>query len=88
MKTLIAKIRDSENLGPFLTALAVGLAGGLGAIVFRFLIRSIDHLFFTQGRGALPFLGDYAVILFPVVGLVLVSLIVRRWAPEAQGHGS
>ena len=86
--TRIRKLaRDSTYLGPVLLALLVGLAGGAGALVFRFLIAASRTLFFSERERVLPFLGDYGVILAPVVGLVLVSLLVRRFAPEARGHG-
>ena len=44
-------------------------------------------MFSSAGEWVLPFQGQYYVILLPAVGLVLVSLIVRRWAPETRGHG-
>jgi chloride channel protein, CIC family len=77
----------SENFGPVVLAISVGLIGGLGAWFFRWLIDMASGLFFTTGAGALSFPGGTHVILFPVIGLVIVSVIVRRWAPEAEGHG-
>jgi CIC family chloride channel protein len=82
-----ARIWRSENLVWVILATVVGLVGGVGAIFFRFLIEAAGRLFFGGGRHALPFLGEAYVILLPAVGLTIVSLIVRRWAPEAQGHG-
>ena len=79
--------RDSTNLGLVLLAVVVGLLGGAGAIVFRLLIAWAHELFFEGSQRALPFLGDARLILLPAVGLLIVSAIVRRWAPEARGHG-
>ena len=73
--------------GPVLLALTVGLIGGVGAIAFRFLIDGARHLFFEEGREALSFMGDFYVFATPVIGLLIVVFIVRKWAPEAQGHG-
>ncbi|MEE9281474.1 MAG: chloride channel protein [Myxococcota bacterium] len=80
-------IRDSTNLGPVLLAVVVGLAGGAGAIGFRWLISWSHELFFEGSARLVPRLGDVRLIFLPAAGLVLVSLIVRRWAPEARGHG-
>ncbi len=68
-------------------AISVGLVGGLGAIVVRYLIDGADWLFFTGGEKVIFFLGGDYVILLPVIGMDIVSAIVRRWAPEAEGHG-
>jgi chloride channel protein, CIC family len=80
-------ILRSENFGAVTLAISVGLIGGLGAILFRYLIDGADWLFFSGGARALSFLGGDYVILLPVIGMVIVSTIVRKWAPEAEGHG-
>ena len=84
---LLTRLRESDTVGPVLLAVSVGLVGGIGAVLFRYLIDGSRVLFFSGGRWALPFLGDAYVILLPVLGLVIVTYIVRKWAPEAQGHG-
>ncbi len=76
---------DDFKLGAL--AFLVGLVGGAGAIVFRYLIALVRNAFFIQGGAALGFLGDAYIVLMPAAGLVLVGIIVRRWAMEAQGHG-
>lgn len=87
LNRLLGFFRESQNLGLVLLALAVGLAGGAGAILFRFLIARAQDLFFNGGGRLLGVLGGYYVILLPAVGLVVVAFIVRRWAPEVRGHG-
>ena len=84
---LLKGVRESDTVGPVLMAVSVGLIGGIGAVLFRYLILGSHEFFFRGGRWALPFLGEYYVILLPVIGLVIVTYIVRKWAPEAQGHG-
>ena len=84
---VMGAFRRSENMGLVLLALGIGLLGGLGAILFRYLINGADWLFFQGGKQALGFMGDFYVILLPAIGLLVVSLVVRRWAPEAKGHG-
>jgi CIC family chloride channel protein len=79
--------RDSTQLGPVLLALVVGLAGGAGAILFRSLIQLSHQLFFSGSEWLVGGPADYRVIALPVLGLLTVTAIVRRWAAEARGHG-
>lgn len=91
MQSIRKKIRGfletSETLGPILLALVVGLAGGVGALFFRLLIGSIGDLFQFSAKTSLGFLGPIYVIFLPAIGLVLVVWLVKRYAPEARGHG-
>jgi CIC family chloride channel protein len=73
-------------------AVTVGLLAAVGAILLRWLIRAVQWLFFDQGgrmSAALdtPWAEWALFLLAPAVGMVLVSWMVRKWAPEAQGHG-
>lgn len=78
-----------------LLALLVGIAAGVGAIVFRELIGLIHNLLFL-GRFAFHYdtkaftqaspWGAF-IILAPVIGAVAVTFLVRNFAPEAKGHG-
>jgi chloride channel protein, CIC family len=81
---------------PTALALLIGAGAGLGAIAFRFLIRSFTELFsghsdpsdlghFTNPH--LPFLGPFVVLAIPAVGGLLYGPLVYRFAPEARGHG-
>lgn len=76
-------------------ALVIGVMTGLGAVVFRALIGLVHNLFYF---GRLSFLYDANVsegpsrfgdlILFaPIIGGLIVVFLVRRFAPEAKGHG-
>lgn len=67
-----------------------GVAGGLGAIVFRLIIDLNNHLFFET---ILPYvsidLGDFnlGLIVLPVLGGLIIGPIIMRFAPETKGHG-
>ncbi|MEQ6900501.1 chloride channel protein [Nocardioides sp. YIM 152588] len=88
-------LRESDG-GLLLLALGVGAgAAGLG-IVFRWLIRTFTVLFsghadYAAVPGAsnpwVPWLGPWFVLLTPVVAGLLYGPLVRRFAPEARGHG-
>ena len=88
--------RDARlELGMAAMAVAVGIVAGLGAVAFRKLIALFHNLFFF-GRlsteydtlvhtAASPWGG--AIIAVPVVGALLVTFLVKSFAPEAKGHG-
>lgn len=76
-------------------ALVIGVMTGVGAVVFRALIGLVHNLFYN-GRLSLVYdanisegasrFGD--LILFaPIIGGLIVVFLVRRFAPEAKGHG-
>jgi chloride channel protein, CIC family len=78
-----------------LIAIFVGVVTGFGAIAFRALIGFIHNLFFS---GQFSFFYDANVhtpaspwgifiVLVPVVGALIVTLLVTKFAPEARGHG-
>jgi CIC family chloride channel protein len=71
-------------------AITVGLLAGIGSVALRWLISGVQWLFFDLGGGVglsvgLP--GTLNSVAAPAVGMIVVSWLVRRWAPEAQGHG-
>ena len=78
-----------------LLAVAVGLITGFGAVAFRALIGFIHNVFFL---GQFSFLYDanvhtpsspwgVYVIFVPVLGGLVVTFLVKNFAPEARGHG-
>ncbi len=78
-----------------LLAVLLGAVTGLGAFVFRVLIALCHNLAFA-GRFSLDYDTNLhtpgspwgpAVLFVPVVGALLVVFLVRRFAPEAKGHG-
>ncbi|MCA9739652.1 MAG: chloride channel protein, partial [Gemmatimonadetes bacterium] len=93
LERLRLRFAQSETTAPLLIAIAVGLLAGGGAIVLRVLIAAVQWVFFGQGQklgpalGLPPALANLHYFLAPPIGMVLVTLLVRRWAPEARGHG-
>jgi len=67
-----------------------GVIGGLGAVVFREMIKINRFIFFTL---ILSFLScklcnlNLGVILLPALGGLIVGPLVFKYAPEAKGHG-
>lgn len=83
-------LRLSETQVLIAISTVVGLATGIGALVFIKLIEFCHHLFFGFPEPMLTALtGDftYWVALIPMLGGLLVGPIVHRFASEAKGHG-
>ncbi len=69
------------------TAFVVGIAGGFGAILFRWLIGFLGDIFFQKIPFFFSFLGDYAIIIVPAIGALFFSPLIYFFAREAKGHG-
>lgn len=92
---LVSSLRTS-NTGLLFLALLVGAGAGLGAVVFRWLIRTFTLLlsghadYSSAGHAAnpaLPWLGPWFVVLAPVVAGLVYGPLVYFFAREARGHG-
>ncbi|MDO9514967.1 MAG: chloride channel protein [Syntrophales bacterium] len=90
-KILPTNLHANEHAVMIFMAIIVGVLGGYGAILFRWLIRFFQKASFGSGGGeflatlmALPW---YARLVPPIVGGLLVGLIVYFLAREAKGHG-
>ena len=79
--------RTSETTRGVTLIILVGLASGLGAVLFRWLLLEFHTLFFDGGETAFGFLGKYYVIILPALGGLVVGLLIRFLAREAKGHG-
>ena len=89
---LRTRVQRSETVAPVGLAITVGVFAAAGAVILRALIRGVQWLCFDQGArlgGALEWMGTARLhlLLAPALGMVLVSWMVRKWAPEAKGHG-
>jgi CIC family chloride channel protein len=87
LSSFIDRWQIPEEFILFSTALGVGLAAGLGAVVFRYLIAAIGWIGFVWVPRITADWGLAYVVLVPAVGGLLVGLLVYYFAPEAKGHG-
>lgn len=82
-------------------AILIGIIAGIGSILFYMAIQGATQLFLGMGAGYTPPApgGEGATLvtpiarrwMIPVIGALdgLISgLIVFKWAPEAEGHGT
>jgi CIC family chloride channel protein len=83
--------RLNENAVMIVMAVGVGLLGGYGAVVFRWLIGFFQNLFFGTGPGTfldhLLSLPWYCKLVPPIIGGAIVGPVVWFFAREAKGHG-
>ncbi len=87
---LLKKWRLEEHLTLYLLAIAVGILGGYGAILFRFLIKVSQFIFYQNSNDFLSFAHKvpfYLKVLIPALGGLIVGLIVRWGTEKAKGHG-
>ena len=87
LKLLHSWMFSSEVVRCFILSILVGIIAGLGAVFFRWLIKSFNFGFFSAGSQVFDFLGRFYVILPPAIGGLLVGCIIYFFAKEAQGEG-
>jgi len=80
-------LRTSETAFIFIFSILVGLGGGYGAVIFRWMIHWFKELFFTGGAQVFSFLGEYYVIIIPAIGGLIIGVIIYFFAKETKGHG-
>jgi CIC family chloride channel protein len=87
---LLKRWRLEEHLTLYLLAIAVGILGGYGAILFRLLIKGSQLMFYQNSNEFFTFAHKvpfYFIVLIPAIGGLLVGLIVRWGTEKARGHG-
>jgi len=83
-------LTTSENSIMALLAIFVGLAGGYGAVGFRYLINYVQTLAYGSADnllGVVTGVAWYWRIIIPALGGLVVGLLVYYFAREAKGHG-
>lgn len=76
-------------------AILVGCVGGIGAYAFRHLIGLFHNLSFHQTFSSFYDANEHTAVTSPIwiplivlpVGAIVVTWLVRNFAPEAKGHG-
>jgi len=96
LTTPVRRVLRSQRLGLLGLSFAVGIGAGLGAVLFRYLIRGLTRLFtgyadYAAHPGAanpnFPGLGRWFVLFTPIVAGLIYGPLVQRFASEARGHG-
>lgn len=71
----------------FVTSILVGLGAGIGAIIFRYLIKAVEWIGYVWFPSITSRWGNAYVVIVPAIGGLLVGLLVYYFAREAKGHG-
>ncbi|MBW1957870.1 MAG: chloride channel protein [Deltaproteobacteria bacterium] len=82
-------VMDTQ-LSMLLVAIIIGLLGGYGAVLFRFVIKLVQYLFYRNSADILTFahsISPYFLIGMPALGGLIVGMSVHFGAREAKGHG-
>ena len=86
----LKKIRANEHTIMAVLAVLVGLAGGLGAVAFRYLISIFQTLGYGGKNDLLELVFNlpwYYRVGVPAIGGLIVGPLVYFFAREAKGHG-
>ena len=73
----IQRFRSSEFAFGTALAISVGILAGLGAVAFRRLIELVQLILFDHGATVLSFMGQYYVILIPVIGGLVIGPLIH-----------
>jgi len=88
--TKLKQIQLNEHTIMAVLAMIVGLAGGFGAIGFRYLINFFQTLAYGGKSDLLELVVNlpwYYRVAVPVIGGLIVGPLVYFFAREAKGHG-
>lgn len=86
----IRQLRTNEHTTMAILAFIVGIAGGFGAVGFRFLIDFIQSISYGSSKELLDVIKDipwYLRFWIPAAGGLIVGPLVYFGAREAKGHG-
>ena len=105
-KPSFLRLRSFVSVSPMAKWLAygvlIGVASGLGAIVFEYGLEGTTYIFVHRvlehhppaagvnntSPGAYPVGGRWLLFLVPVFGALVSGFLVYTFAPEAEGHGT
>ncbi|RKZ15756.1 chloride channel protein, partial [bacterium] len=87
---LVERFEPDETTIMVVMAVVVGLIGGFGAILFRWLVDLFQGLAIGHGENTVELLANqpwWKILLLPVAGGLVVGPLVHFGAREARGHG-
>ncbi|MFO7654627.1 MAG: chloride channel protein [Candidatus Krumholzibacteriia bacterium] len=90
LHALLRRFAPDETTIMVSVAVVVGVVGGLGAILFRWLVQAFQGLAIGAGEDTVALLEPlpwWHKAMLPVIGGLVVGPLVHFLAREARGHG-
>jgi len=87
LQKIFNKIAMPEYSVFSILAILTGVLVGLAAVLFHYLIHFFDHLFFDILLDKLIFIGAAVVIIIPLIGMIIQSLMIRFFPEIAKRKG-
>ncbi|MBE0528431.1 MAG: chloride channel protein, partial [Thermoleophilia bacterium] len=87
MNKFINKIPVSSKFSDIIISLIIGLSTGVGAVLFRYLIKGVEWVGYTWFPATFPGVGKFYVMIIPAIGGLIVGPLIYFFAREAKGHG-
>jgi len=87
---LIVFFSWSETRLILVVAVVIGLLGGMGAVVFRWLIGGLREMFFGPGENLLELAWNlpwWQRVIIPTVGGLVLAPFIKYFSRETKGHG-
>lgn len=80
----VDRFKTSDHLFMIIVPIIIGILGGLGAYVLKYLIHFFQDLFWGNEQYIAEW---YYQLLIPAGGAFIVGLIIYYFSREAKGHG-
>ncbi len=87
MRVNAARSKLSQHSTEVLLGVIIGVLGAGCAVAFRWLLQSIEHLFFTDLGAWLQPIAPWHLVVLPVLGAMIVGPLVAHLGRWAEGSG-
>jgi len=84
------RFAPDETTVMIISAAVIGVIGGFGAILFRWMVQFFQGMAIGRGEDVVALLATvpwWKRVLLPVIGAIVVGPMVHWFAREAKGHG-
>lgn len=76
-----------ESVKIILYSVIIGISTGLAAVLFHHAIEYFNTIFFEKTASGIFFLGAFAVIIIPAIGMIIQAVMIRFFPDAAKRKG-